>query len=337
MSRPWRSALEAVEPDDLDGLALALVLGGDGVEGGDGGGVPDVGVGEVDDDVVGVVGVVELGVEVVAGGEEQLAGDPVDGGGGAVASSTSSRSVSVRWATRRAKRVIATRTPTTTPMARLWVATVTATVATMTVVSDLGIRRRVAGWMECQSKVPTETMIITATRAAIGMRATTSPNPTTRMSRKTPARNVEIRVRAPEAFTLIIVWPIMAQPPMPPKKPVMTLAAPWPERLARLVGVGVGDVVDELGGQQRLEDPDQGHRERVRGDDLQGVEGERHVGEEQRREAVGQLALVADVGHVERGEEGEGGERDDGDERGGDDLGDPGKPTMTAMPTAIIG
>ena len=37
-----------------------------------------------------------------------------------------------------------------------------------------------------------------------------------------------MRVRAPDPFTLIIVWPIMAQPPMPPKKPVMTLAAPWP-------------------------------------------------------------------------------------------------------------
>ena len=74
-----------VEPDDHDRLVLAVVLGGDGVEGGDSGGVPDVGGGEVDDDVVGVVGVLELGVEVVAGGEEQLAGDPVDGGGGAVA------------------------------------------------------------------------------------------------------------------------------------------------------------------------------------------------------------------------------------------------------------
>ena len=72
-------------------------------------------------------------------------------------------------------------------------------------------------------------MIITATRAAIGMIATTSPKPTTRISRKTPARKVEIRVRAPETFTLIIVWPIIAQPPMPPKKPVMMLAAPWPQ------------------------------------------------------------------------------------------------------------
>ena len=132
------------------------------------------------------------------------------------------------WATRRAKRVIATSTPTPTPIARLWVSTVTATVETMTVVSDLGIRRRVLGWIECQSKVATETMIITATSAAIGMSATTSPKPTTRTSRKTPARKVEIRVRAPETFTLIIVWPIIAQPPIPPKNPVMTLAAPWP-------------------------------------------------------------------------------------------------------------
>ena len=49
------------------------------------------------------------------------------------------------------------------------------------------------------------------------------------MSRKTPARKVEIRVRAPEALTLIMVWPIIAQPPMPPKKPVTTLATPWPQ------------------------------------------------------------------------------------------------------------
>ena len=36
------------------------------------------------------------------------------------------------------------------------------------------------------------------------------------------------RVRAPDTFTLIIVWPIMAQPPMPPKKPVTMLAMPCP-------------------------------------------------------------------------------------------------------------
>ena len=49
------------------------------------------------------------------------------------------------------------------------------------------------------------------------------------MSRKTPARNVEIRVRAPEALTLIMVWPIIAQPPMPPKTPVTMFATPCPQ------------------------------------------------------------------------------------------------------------
>ncbi len=127
--------------------------------------------------------------------------------------------------------------------------------------------RNVRGWMLCQSKVPTETMIITATSAAIGISPTTSPSTTTRISRKTPARNVEIRVRAPDTLTLIIVWPIIAQPPMPPKKPVTTLATPWPQPSRVLLRVRVGDVVDELRGHQRLQQADERHGECVRGDD----------------------------------------------------------------------
>ena len=48
------------------------------------------------------------------------------------------------------------------------------------------------------------------------------------MSKNSPARNVEILVRAPETFTLIMVCPIMAHPPMPPKKPVTMFATPCP-------------------------------------------------------------------------------------------------------------
>ena len=143
-------------------------------------------------------------------------------------------------------------TPRTTPMARLWVATVTTTVTSMTAVSDFGIRRSVEGRMLCQSKVAMETMIITATRAAIGIMPTMSPRATTRISRNAPARKVEIRVRAPECLTLIMVCPIIAQPPIPPKKPEIMFAAPWPQDFASLVRVGVGDVVDEFGRHQRL-------------------------------------------------------------------------------------
>lgn len=69
---------------------------------------------------------------------------------------------------------------------------------------------------------------MTATSAAIGMRETTGPHTMHRTIRKTPARKVDNRVRAPDTFTLIIVWPIIAQPPIPPKKPVTMFATPWP-------------------------------------------------------------------------------------------------------------
>src|SRR5690606_15067587 len=62
-----------VQADDLDGLPAARVLRLDGVQGGDGRGVPDVRGGKVDDDPVGVGRVVEAADEVVGGREEQLA------------------------------------------------------------------------------------------------------------------------------------------------------------------------------------------------------------------------------------------------------------------------
>ncbi len=135
---------------------------------------------------------------------------------------------SARRATRRAKTTIAVTEPTTTPIARLWVATTQTTVTTMTVISPAGIRRSVFGATECQSNVANDTMIITATRAAIGMSETTGPKTMHSTIRNAPARKVDSRVRAPDTRTLIIVWPIIAQPPMPPKKPVTMLATPWP-------------------------------------------------------------------------------------------------------------
>ena len=70
-------------------------------------------------------------------------------------------------------------------------------------------------------------MIITATNAAIGMIATNGPSTNSRNSRNTPDTMVESRVRPPD-FTLMTDWPIIAQPPMPPRKPVKKLAMPCP-------------------------------------------------------------------------------------------------------------
>ncbi|GGQ08527.1 hypothetical protein GCM10010266_34760 [Streptomyces griseomycini] len=69
-----------VQTRDLDGPAPLGVRGPGGVQGGDGGGVPDAGGGQADDDLAGVGGVVEPADEAVGGGEEQLSGDPVDHG-----------------------------------------------------------------------------------------------------------------------------------------------------------------------------------------------------------------------------------------------------------------
>jgi len=70
-----------------------------------------------------------------------------------------------------------------------------------------------------------DTMIMTATNAAIGILESHSPRNTTIKSRKTPAHNVESRVRPPD-FTLMIDWPIMAQPAMPPRTPDARLSIP---------------------------------------------------------------------------------------------------------------
>jgi diamine N-acetyltransferase len=69
------------------------------------------------------------------------------------------------------------------------------------------------------------------------MTPTTGPRATTSTSRNAPARKVDSRVRAPDR-TLIIVWPIIAQPPMPPKNPVTTFATPLPSRERRVGTVG---------------------------------------------------------------------------------------------------
>ncbi len=118
-------------------------------------------------------------------------------------------------------------TPASTPKARLWVRTTMPTVPAITAVSVRGVRCRVSGFTLRQLKVPTETMIITATSAPIGIWPTKVPSTITRIKRNTPEARVDRRARPPERW-LIIDWPIMAQPAMPPRKPVRMLAMPWP-------------------------------------------------------------------------------------------------------------
>ena len=79
-------------------------------------------------------------------------------------------------------------------------------------------------------------MIITATNAAMGICRTQSLKNNKSSSRKMPALSVDKRPRPPD-FTLITDWPIIAQPAMPPRKPLAILATPCPihSRLLLLV------------------------------------------------------------------------------------------------------
>ena len=101
--------------------------------------------------------------------------------------------------------------------------------------------------IESQLKVPIDTMIIADTSAAIGMWRTQGPRNTTSTSRKIPATSVDRRVRPPD-FTLITDWPIIAQPAMPPMKPVATLARPWSthSRFFRLVVSVISSTTDAV-------------------------------------------------------------------------------------------
>ena len=80
-------------------------------------------------------------------------------------------------------------------------------------------------------------MIITATRAAIGICRTRSLPYTTSTSSSTPATRQDRRPRPPDV-TLMTDWPIIAQPAMPPRKPVTVFATPWPTH-SRLRSLGV--------------------------------------------------------------------------------------------------
>jgi hypothetical protein len=126
-------------------------------------------------------------------------------------------------------------------MARSWVTTVTATVASMTTLESAdGPQVRGGGPAEGADGDHDHH------RHQRGHRdlATQSPRNTTINSRKTPAMKVDSRPRPPD-FTLITDWPIIAQPAMPPMKPVAKLATPWPTHSRFLSLWRIGQIVDD--------------------------------------------------------------------------------------------
>ena len=97
--------------------------------------------------------------------------------------------------------------------------------ANITILVDIGCFLKSV--IELHEKVPIATIIITATKAAIGICFNHGPRNTTIINKNTPADSVDNRPRPPD-FILIIDCPIIAQPAIPPRKPVNILATPWP-------------------------------------------------------------------------------------------------------------
>src|SRR5699024_2005524 len=116
-------------------------------------------------------------------------------------------------------------TPTMTPIAKLSVSKTLITVIIITAASVFGAFGTY--FREPQSTVPMATMTIIPARIGIGICTTKPPKPMIKKRRNETAIKVDNRLLAPD-FTLITDCPIMAQPPMPPKKPVMIFAMPCP-------------------------------------------------------------------------------------------------------------
>src|SRR5690625_4297673 len=116
-------------------------------------------------------------------------------------------------------------TPTTTPIAKLLVYKIIATVMIITNASDFGACFK--NLKELQLKVVILTIIITPTKTGMGISTTTSPKTIIKNIKNTPAVKVDRRCRPPDLM-LIMDWPIKAHPAIPPKNPVIKLAIPCP-------------------------------------------------------------------------------------------------------------
>ena len=115
-------------------------------------------------------------------------------------------------------------TPTQTAIAKS-VITVTPETSTITKASDNGTRFIILKL--AHSNVPSTTINITPTSAASGIISIKLEAKMINASNINAALIPDKRERPPELI-LIIDWPIIAQPPIAPKKPHVIFAAPWP-------------------------------------------------------------------------------------------------------------
>ena len=153
--------------------------------------------------------------------------------------------------------------------------TVTATVVTMTIVSGIGIRLNVAGLTLCQSIVLSAAIIMTAASATIGICAISSLSAGHQHQQHDRGHR---RRNAGAALPDLHVDDGLGDHRATADAAIEAGGdVGHPERpgFPALVRPRVGQVVDQLGRQQRLEQADKGDADRGRPDDAQRVEVER--------------------------------------------------------------
>ena len=115
-------------------------------------------------------------------------------------------------------------TPTTTAIAKSWI-TVTPVTRMITNASSLGILNR--SFKEGQAKVPITTIIMIPVRAAMGILSISADKNTINTNSAIAAEKPDNRPLPPESI-FIIVWPIIAHPPIALKNPQTKFASPCP-------------------------------------------------------------------------------------------------------------
>jgi hypothetical protein len=188
-------------------------------------------------------------------------------------------------ATLRAKNNEASSTPAPTPSARLCVQT---TVTTVTIITMLVVEGCTARFLnEAQEKVPMETMIITATSAAIGICLTHGPSTSSRASSTTPAVSVD-KPGASAGFHVDDRLADHRAARHAAEQSGNDVGDALAARLAVFVAGGVGEVIDDLRGHQRFQQTHHRETDRVGEDDGQGFEVQRHLRPEENRQRVRQ-------------------------------------------------
>ena len=124
-----------------------------------------------------------------------------------------------------------------------------------------------------------------------------------------------MRVRAPETFTLIMVWPIIAQPAIPPKNPATIFATPWPQD-SRVFRDAVSVMSSTSFAVSSVPSTHECDASAVRRDDRQRLEVQRHDGMRSARAGRREFTLVAHVRHGSVRDIVTAVSDDDGDQRG---------------------